>query len=232
MNAYSSDNDNDDDNPRRVASIHAKALSCICQSRYNRRNCGMLFIIIVVVSSIRWNPFVWAWFARIGAILGTFVSRYTRNQRLFLCCFRIFILHPTKIKICHFRIIVLTRNWRFVSVRGKAKFTWKSTGKIWNEVFIYRIQLDEEGKILIYEVWADSGAAYLASTINKEKLWRKWFAGDHVITSVTGIIQENAVGMQRHANRKSINSSLWYSIATAWFIHFENCFPLSKPNLH
>jgi hypothetical protein len=52
---------------------------------------------------------------------------------------------------------------RVVSVRGKAKFTWNTTGKSWDEVFIYRLQLDEEGKILVYEVWADSGAAYLAS---------------------------------------------------------------------
>mmetsp|Transcript_33194 Transcript_33194/g.37006 ORF Transcript_33194/g.37006 Transcript_33194/m.37006 type:complete len:165 (-) Transcript_33194:121-615(-) len=52
---------------------------------------------------------------------------------------------------------------KVISVRGKAKFIWKSTGKSWNEIFIYRIQLDKEGKILIYEVWADSGAAYLAS---------------------------------------------------------------------
>jgi hypothetical protein len=52
---------------------------------------------------------------------------------------------------------------RVTSVRGTAKFTWKSTGKAWDEVFVYRIQLDEEGKILVYEVWADSGAAYLAS---------------------------------------------------------------------
>jgi hypothetical protein len=52
---------------------------------------------------------------------------------------------------------------KVVSVRGKAKFIWKSTKKSWNEIFIYRIQLDNEYKILIYEVWADSGAAYLAS---------------------------------------------------------------------
>lgn len=52
---------------------------------------------------------------------------------------------------------------RTTSVRGKARFTWKSTGKSWDEVFVYRIRLDEEGKILVYEVWADSGAAYLAS---------------------------------------------------------------------
>ena len=53
---------------------------------------------------------------------------------------------------------------KVVSVRGKAKFTWKSTGKSWNEVFIYRIELDDDGKILIYEVWADSGAAYISSS--------------------------------------------------------------------
>ena len=53
---------------------------------------------------------------------------------------------------------------RVISVRGEAKFIWKSTGKSWNEIFMYRIQLDKEGKILIYEVWADSGAAYLASS--------------------------------------------------------------------
>lgn len=52
---------------------------------------------------------------------------------------------------------------KVVSVRGKAKFIWKSTTKYWNEIFIYRIQLDNEYKILIYEVWADTGAAYLAS---------------------------------------------------------------------
>ena len=52
---------------------------------------------------------------------------------------------------------------KVVSVRGKAKFIWKSTKKYWNEIFIYRIQLDNEYKILIYEVWADTGAAYLAS---------------------------------------------------------------------
>ena len=52
---------------------------------------------------------------------------------------------------------------KVVSVRGKAKFIWKSTKNYWNEIFIYRIQLDNEYKILIYEVWADTGAAYLAS---------------------------------------------------------------------
>jgi hypothetical protein len=52
---------------------------------------------------------------------------------------------------------------RVVTVRGKATFTWKSTENSWEEFFIYRLQLDEDGKVLVYEVWADSGAAYLAS---------------------------------------------------------------------
>ena len=47
---------------------------------------------------------------------------------------------------------------RVTSLRGKA-----FEGKAWEEVFLFRIQLDEEGKIVVYEVWADSGAAYLAT---------------------------------------------------------------------
>ncbi|CAJ1361838.1 unnamed protein product, partial [Effrenium voratum] len=51
-----------------------------------------------------------------------------------------------------------------VSVRGKAKFTWLSTGKSWDEVFMYRLKMDDANLISAYEVWADSGAAYLART--------------------------------------------------------------------
>mmetsp|Transcript_2153 Transcript_2153/g.3029 ORF Transcript_2153/g.3029 Transcript_2153/m.3029 type:complete len:151 (-) Transcript_2153:39-491(-) len=50
-----------------------------------------------------------------------------------------------------------------VSVRGEATFLWKSTGNRWEEVFTYRLRFDKAGKITAYEVWADSGAAYLAS---------------------------------------------------------------------
>lgn len=62
-----------------------------------------------------------------------------------------------------------------VSVRGQADFTWKSTNQTWSEVFIYRLQFDNDDnchdndamqpspRIKVYEVWADSGAAYLAS---------------------------------------------------------------------
>ncbi|EXJ70893.1 uncharacterized protein A1O5_05885 [Cladophialophora psammophila CBS 110553] len=50
-----------------------------------------------------------------------------------------------------------------VSVRGEAKFIWTKTGQSWDEVFTYVLEFDEEGKVKVYEVWADSGAAYLAS---------------------------------------------------------------------
>ena len=50
-----------------------------------------------------------------------------------------------------------------VSVQGEATFTWKSTGKSWDEVFTYRLRFDSDGKVTKYEVWADSLAAYLAS---------------------------------------------------------------------
>jgi hypothetical protein len=50
-----------------------------------------------------------------------------------------------------------------VSVHGEARFTWKSTDQSWDEVFTYVLGFDEHLKVLKYEIWADSGAAYLAS---------------------------------------------------------------------
>jgi hypothetical protein len=49
-----------------------------------------------------------------------------------------------------------------VSVRGEARFTWISSGQSWDEVFTYVLAFDEACKVLKYEIWADSGAAYLA----------------------------------------------------------------------
>jgi hypothetical protein len=46
-------------------------------------------------------------------------------------------------------------------VRGEARFTWKETGKGWDEVFAYRLGFVEEDglwKVGRYEVWADSGS--------------------------------------------------------------------------
>ncbi|KAL3453747.1 hypothetical protein BJX65DRAFT_301566 [Aspergillus insuetus] len=58
-----------------------------------------------------------------------------------------------------------------VALRGKARFVAKETGEKWDEAFAYRISLaEDEGsnggggglKVRVYEVWADTGAAYLA----------------------------------------------------------------------
>ncbi|GAB1213807.1 hypothetical protein ATERTT37_002960 [Aspergillus terreus] len=60
-----------------------------------------------------------------------------------------------------------------VHLRGRARFVWKSTQQGWDETFAYRIEgvpsssAADSGpdawKVSRYEVWADSGAAYLAS---------------------------------------------------------------------
>ena len=50
-----------------------------------------------------------------------------------------------------------------VSARGRARFTWSSTGQSWDEVFAYMLTFDDEHKVVRYEIWADSGAAFLAS---------------------------------------------------------------------
>ncbi|KAL1963402.1 hypothetical protein VTN77DRAFT_8418 [Rasamsonia byssochlamydoides] len=60
-----------------------------------------------------------------------------------------------------------------VCVRGRARFIWKATGEAWDETFCYRLGIAEDVgessersghfKIQEYRVWADTGAAYLAS---------------------------------------------------------------------
>jgi hypothetical protein len=56
-----------------------------------------------------------------------------------------------------------------VSLRGTATFVWRETGQGWNETFVYRIRLavdcsGDGGRLAVceYQVWADTGAAYLA----------------------------------------------------------------------
>lgn len=49
-----------------------------------------------------------------------------------------------------------------VAVRGQARFTWTSSGQSWDEVFAYILAFDADCKVTRYEIWADSGAAYLA----------------------------------------------------------------------
>ncbi|KAK0732810.1 hypothetical protein B0T21DRAFT_369758 [Apiosordaria backusii] len=52
---------------------------------------------------------------------------------------------------------------RKASVRGEATFTWLSTNQSWDEVFTYVLEFDNDNKLTKYEIWADSGCAYLAS---------------------------------------------------------------------
>lgn len=49
------------------------------------------------------------------------------------------------------------------SVKGAATFTWLNTGQSWDEVFTYMLDFDDELKLAQYQVWADSGAAFLAA---------------------------------------------------------------------
>ncbi|KLO08562.1 transcription elongation factor S-II [Schizopora paradoxa] len=67
-----------------------------------------------------------------------------------------------KYKDMCFSGFVVDEEARKASMKGKACFTWLSTGQSWDEVFAYTLDFDAEGKIKKYEVWADSGAAYLA----------------------------------------------------------------------
>ena len=50
-----------------------------------------------------------------------------------------------------------------VSTRGQAGFKWTSTGQAWDETFTYVLEFDQRCKVKRYEIWADTGAAYLAS---------------------------------------------------------------------
>lgn len=53
---------------------------------------------------------------------------------------------------------------RKVVAKGRAGFTWIETQQSWDEMFAYVLQFDDVYKLARYEVWADSGSAYLART--------------------------------------------------------------------
>ncbi|KAI0047156.1 hypothetical protein FA95DRAFT_1283290 [Auriscalpium vulgare] len=53
---------------------------------------------------------------------------------------------------------------RKVSVKGTGRFTWRETGQAWDETFTYTLDFDDALKVTKYQVWADSGALYLART--------------------------------------------------------------------
>ena len=62
----------------------------------------------------------------------------------------------------HFTSYLVDAAARQVCVRGRGRFTWTSTGQSWEETFVYLLGFDEEGRVEGYEVWADTGAAWLA----------------------------------------------------------------------
>jgi hypothetical protein len=51
---------------------------------------------------------------------------------------------------------------RKVMVKGQRKFIWLGTKETWDETFAYVLDFDEEANVVRYQIWADSGAAYLA----------------------------------------------------------------------
>ncbi|KAJ3514879.1 hypothetical protein NLJ89_g2100 [Agrocybe chaxingu] len=56
-----------------------------------------------------------------------------------------------------------------VAVKGRGCFTWLATGQSWNEIFTYTLDFDDELKVVRYQIWADSGAAYLGRVGKLEK---------------------------------------------------------------
>jgi hypothetical protein len=82
-----------------------------------------------------------------------------------------------------FSEFVVDAEARKVALKGKALFTWTSTGESWNETFAYMLDFDEEGKVAEYQIWADSGAAYLAKIgkLNDMRVRRRHlrFLGQH-----------------------------------------------------
>ncbi|KAL4065846.1 hypothetical protein J3A83DRAFT_4360214 [Scleroderma citrinum] len=62
----------------------------------------------------------------------------------------------------NFSDYVVDTQVRKVSVKGRARFTWKSTNESWDEIFVYVLDFDDEIRVYRYQVWADTAAAYLA----------------------------------------------------------------------
>ncbi|TFK29242.1 hypothetical protein FA15DRAFT_684751 [Coprinopsis marcescibilis] len=62
----------------------------------------------------------------------------------------------------HFSEYVVDTETRKVALKGKGHFIWSDTCESWNETFAYVLDFDEDLQLVRYQVWADSGAAYLA----------------------------------------------------------------------
>ncbi|KAH6915195.1 hypothetical protein BKA70DRAFT_568958 [Coprinopsis sp. MPI-PUGE-AT-0042] len=59
---------------------------------------------------------------------------------------------------------------RKVAVKGRCVFEWKETRESWDETFAYVLDFDDEAKVVRYQIWADSGAAYLARSASLQRL--------------------------------------------------------------
>lgn len=57
-----------------------------------------------------------------------------------------------------------------VATKGRSLFKWKDTGESWDEAFAHVLDFDDEAKVVRYQIWADSGVAYLASKTGLENL--------------------------------------------------------------
>ncbi|CAL1715063.1 unnamed protein product [Somion occarium] len=71
---------------------------------------------------------------------------------------------------------------RKVSCKGRARFKWiegEGNGQWWDEQFAYILDFDQDAKVTDYQVWSDSGAAYLAR-IGKLNDMRKHYEKEQI----------------------------------------------------
>lgn len=93
--------------------------------------------------------------------LAPFLGREFRGKDGFLDYMKT-IADQLSFKDMNFGNYIVDAEVRKVSVTGRAVFTNNETKQSWDEVFTYVLEFDEEDRVKKYEVWADSGAAYLA----------------------------------------------------------------------
>jgi hypothetical protein len=91
-----------------------------------------------------------------------FLGREFRGQSRFKDYFACLSDHLSYENMRFSNFIVDTETSK-VSVKGQATFTWTKTGQSWDEIFTYQLEFDDKNKVKVYEIWADTAAAYLAS---------------------------------------------------------------------
>ncbi|KAK5227449.1 hypothetical protein LTR47_008727 [Exophiala xenobiotica] len=58
---------------------------------------------------------------------------------------------------------LLSSNLKYENMHFSNFVVDAEVSKGWDEVFTYVLEFDPDNKVKVYEIWADSGAAYLAS---------------------------------------------------------------------